>query len=1092
MKLDFITGITSTIALDELVTRACMHAKMDKAMHYIIVPETRSLEVEEKVLKIVKSTMNIEIVTFARLFEKLKVRNMPFLSKESGVMLLRKIALENTDKLVCYKKSASQAGFAEEMYATIIQLKSSNVTPAELDSSVSLVSSSLRFKMQDIQLIYAEYENFLKTNYIDASDKVMALAEMIGDSELLKNSFVYIVGSNNATTHIYNCVKALIKTAKSVLVSASFLSNNTNSYLTDNEFYESVKRIGDELHLRYTADYIMFDGSDYRRLIAENMFSYERKTFEIGTKIELKEAKTLLSEMQWVAQSIKKEVIENSYRYKDFGIITLKENDALVLQKVFDDYGLPVFVSKQSKLSEEPLFLLISSIISLAQKNFDASDYLLLIKNALCNFSASSCADSENYILQFNINHDAFLSEFNLGKATEVFSEVESLANAEKVRQIVMQDYKEVITNLKQAKTAKAQGEVLLKFIQNGNFKEKTEKLADVISTYGSKEKASFTLQSYEKMIEIIDSLSSIINSCNLSLSGLLEVLSSGANACTISLLPQRLDSVMVASINSNFYNIKHLFVLGANEGMYPLSTQDCGIINDNELNIISSNISKKIEPTIRTVNKREKYKCYESLLLASEKLSICYDAGEVPSSVILQMSRLFCSAGTALNIEPLDSEIGDSFIARSRNIAYLCGSKINAKSLLITALRQYRDGEKITYFDMLNAIYEVLSSYEDVDLSRINNINCDIEIQNIQNAKELFYKENKTSISKLESYFCCPFRHFADYGLKLKPRKEATLKAMDIGDLLHKFVELFMKDIQDGIITEKNIENLAKRKLNYIVMNEKYNAGSNKMLISALEKEVVRLASAMFNEQNLSLFKCTGREVKFKNEAELPPVILESGIMVEGKIDRIDTNGNLFRLIDYKTGNIELGISKLYYGIKLQLFIYLASMNKNSNMKPCGVFYFPIKNSFVKQNDAEKISPYKMQGYYLSDSSVMTMMDSSVNYENPTSKLVPFGIYYAKPNRDAGEIIIKKDKNGFDETEFTKLVDYACKIASKATKEIQDGNIKPLPIEIKNKVVCEHCDYKSICRRNGIQNIKKRKIDDMIEKNDIIAVEGL
>ena len=42
------------------------------------------------------------------------------------------------------------------------------------------------------------------------------------------------------------------------------------------------------------------------------------------------------------------------------------------------------------------------------------------------------------------------------------------------------------------------------------------------------------------------------------------------------------------------------------------------------------------------------------------------------------------------------------------------------------------------------------------------------------------------SSVSRIESYYSCPFQHYASFGLGLQERSEYTLEAPAIGDLFH------------------------------------------------------------------------------------------------------------------------------------------------------------------------------------------------------------------------------------------------------------------------------------------------------------------
>ena len=60
-------------------------------------------------------------------------------------------------------------------------------------------------------------------------------------------------------------------------------------------------------------------------------------------------------------------------------------------------------------------------------------------------------------------------------------------------------------------------------------------------------------------------------------------------------------------------------------------------------------------------------------------------------------------------------------------------------------------------------------------------------------------------------------------------------------------------------------------------------------------------------------------------------------------------------KIIDYKSGNTSFSLLNLYYGLQLQLVVYLnAAMELESKehpekkIEPAGIFYYHIKNPIV------------------------------------------------------------------------------------------------------------------------------------------------
>ena len=107
MKLDFILSETiggSVLgAIDEIATLSLNNS----AEILVIVPEDSSLMIEKLLLEKRKALSNVHVYSFVRLLEKLDVsKKDKYISRENAILIVRKIIIENYDKLVCFKKSA--------------------------------------------------------------------------------------------------------------------------------------------------------------------------------------------------------------------------------------------------------------------------------------------------------------------------------------------------------------------------------------------------------------------------------------------------------------------------------------------------------------------------------------------------------------------------------------------------------------------------------------------------------------------------------------------------------------------------------------------------------------------------------------------------------------------------------------------------------------------------------------------------------------------------------------------------------------------------------------------------------------------------
>ena len=153
-KLDFILADTTHLALIKGLDNVMQQSQKNPFGNFVVlVPDSKTIMAEKYLLSICASGAfsNIYIYSLKRLLNKVApINNKLVLNKTAGTMIVRKIVLANLDKLVCFKKTATTNGFAEIVYGTISQLKSSGVSVADFYDMIDGVKPSLKIKMQDI------------------------------------------------------------------------------------------------------------------------------------------------------------------------------------------------------------------------------------------------------------------------------------------------------------------------------------------------------------------------------------------------------------------------------------------------------------------------------------------------------------------------------------------------------------------------------------------------------------------------------------------------------------------------------------------------------------------------------------------------------------------------------------------------------------------------------------------------------------------------------------------------------------------------------------------------------------------------------
>lgn len=1073
MKMDFILSTTTDYAM-KLALQDCLDkAQEDLFNDYIvIVPETKTLLAERFLLDHHKnhSFANIYIYSFNRLLEKIQTQKVFPVSKEAGVMIVRNLIMELEENLVCYKKTAGTVGFAENIYDTISQLKTSGISPIELSLSAEKVSTALQIKLKDIALIYDAYESKLGEELADSNDKLVMLEKQAELSDFVKNANLYVVGFESLTASATNVIKSFVKNATSVVVSAGYMHpKKTNSHIADNDVYARYQQIADSLKIKYEPYFRAQTLKGDFLHIRENLFAYPLNKKKTSGNVKIFGAPNYFIEARRVASQIKQAVLENRCRYKDNAIYVCSNEQTEFIISALKEFEIPHFVSVDYQFENHPFFTFIKGLFSVIKRNLEMQDVLTFSRNQLLYLDKDKLDDFDNYVHKYAINYSKFLKPFNLGD-----NESGQFKNAEEIRQEIVNIVSKFAGIYNANMTISELVDSLKVFLKDFNMPWKLEILESLQNKQQEIPSAYATRQVMTKADEVLKMLKQFLGEQKVDLNDFYILLISGLQSSDISLLPLGIDQVQVVNSQEGLYEIKNLYVVGASDGLFPLRTQDLGLIQDSEINSLEGISEKKIEPTIKSINRRERYKVFELLQFPTEKLSLSYsehalNGEELKVSSLVQMvSNLFkTQEDKDYEIDQIYSSFDDLAVTQEdkEQLALSLGSKQVMQNYLGENLSSFKNGYDYNAgFDFINSLYHSLEkTFSEEIKEKFDNINNEHDYENIFNANQLFFKKGTTSISELEKYFACPFKHFADYGLKLKEKEMANMKALDVGDILHLVAEKFVKYASQDRID--NVEKFAVNTLKQVLENEKYSVEENKVLISIMENEVKRLCKALYDELKVSEFKPTDTESWFGKDGKYKGIIVsdEPKIELVGKIDRIDKTEEFHRIIDYKTGKIDAGLDDVYYGVKIQLPVYLSALRKETT-KPAGVLYFPIRNEFAKGKDKAN-ELYKMKGFILNDPKAILKMDKTYSYESPKSDFISPELKTAKTLQASGVFEFSGRDNLVSDNEIESMARYVRAASRKATKEILDGFIMPSPFaKSKTNKPCDYCEYRNVC----------------------------
>lgn len=1029
----------------------------DKTQNIIlVVPDKFSLNAEQLVFEYLKtdSLFNVWLTTLSRL-EKKVLKDVEsyynVLTKQSGTMLVGKIILQNADKLVTYKKVQNRFDFAENMFNTINLLKSSNIKPSELVENID--SSNFGGKIKDIYLIYSEYEKALGSDKLDTVTRYELFDDVCKNNDYIKNSHIFFGMFDSFTNAQISLLTNLSQVAKSLTIGCCYnvLQNNKNIY--DNVVYQRLVNAFNGCNIKTNITFKNAQLKSLQNFMLNNMFAFGNNTTFETDKVKVLECENIEQELRYIASKIKYLVLEKNYTFDDISVaVNGLDTYSLQLQKVFDEYDLPYFIDQTKTLADHYLIKTLVAIFDfITDKNFTV-DAISISQSPLFNIDQQKQATFANFCYKYNIMADEFFKTFS-------FDNSEDCQIAEDVRKQVFDSIFQLKTSLQQCKYFYEINDNITYFLDSLSIVEKIDNYSqqqDIVQQ-------SIDSQVYDKLIKLLYEANNILSNEEVTTDFAFSVLKSGFASVKLSTVPIKCDSVFVGDCSeSTFITKKALFIAGATQSRMPIASVDAGTITDDEIQQFKA--KSQITPSIKEINKREKFKLFNLILKFTDILEFTYSLqinGELQfaSDFVTKLCDILTYNGKRLQAD-IYNQIPLLVFDNNEQmlVEYFVGTSQNAVRL---AKSNRKENQTIKY--MLNQnLKQTVAEQEKLYLQNTDRFK-------IENSKKVLFPNGNTKVSQVEKYFNCPFKQFVDYGIRPQVHQKYELKALDVGNILHKVAELFIQHCIKTKFAEFDIVAVTEKLFNKVINTEQYKNIKDKAYeIKNLRNETIRFCKAIKHQIDNSDYKPQKPEFKFEN------YLLPSGITLKGFVDRVDICDvtNSFRIIDYKTGKDEFSYKDTYYGLKIQLLVYLKCLQDILNKNPVGASYMPVKNTFNNIDDTE-YKPYQLDGVLLNDEGVILRSDKQL-IDNNKSDII--------------NVVFTKERNIYSNNlryllsskEMQDILNYSITILNGAVNEMLNGYIQPKPYQKNQKNSCEYCEYKAMCRydilKQGYRTVNGKK----------------
>lgn len=1107
--LHFVIGTAGTGKTSRLVEEIqTVVAAGGKAI--LLVPEQFSFECEKLLYRSLgaKGALSVEVLSFTRLcnsvFRMFGGLSGTTVSKMAKYLLMSVAVSELRDSLQVYRKSCNNTAFLETLVEVCSEFKAAGVTEGALAQFARQCQQQpLRDKVSELSLLYSAYQGLLARGYTDPDDDLIRACALLELNSFFDRYTVFVDGFTTFMSAEFELLGHVIVQAKQVYIAMT--ADGVQDEQKGMGVFSTVKaaagrltRLAQAAGIEVAAPELLtvqhrFRNPELEWLGQQFMQPVTKPYPHTPTgSVRLCPAADPYKEIEAVAAETARLVREEGYRYKEIVLVARDTGPYLcAVDAVFTRYGIPYFVDATEDVENKPLMGGVLGAIDAVRSNFDAQAVLLLAKSPVMGLDLQAVAALENYCYCWGVRgavwHSGFANNPRGLSGALTDEDIAALTAINATRGAV-------VTPLLALKAAIAQGngrnfaEGIFDFLQQIHATENLTAYADKLPQGKRSTFLDESAQLWDVLIGILDIFGAVLGNVTLPQSRLCELLRLAVNAAEIGLVPQTLDQVLVGQADRiRPMDTRAVFVIGANEGVFPVQCAASGVFSDAERQLM---IDSGVEIAAPTLQKSvlEKFFAYFALTLPSERLTVSYPRSDLlgrellPSVIVSQLQSLFPE------LEPQQPE-PFAAVAGESSAFQLLASQYHSDTPLIATLLEYfsTTAKSGALLRMKKAALRPPHALMDTVM-----------------AKELFGHRLRLSPSRVERYYRCPFSFFASDGLGLRARRRVEFTPLESGSVIHNVLQVMVQryggkglaELTDAQLREEIAQvigdYLAARIDDMTVLPVRF-----QYLFARLTGMLARLLRHLGQELAQSRFEPVAFELPINRNEGVEPLYLETvdgtSVIVEGVVDRVDVmnkNGVRYvRVVDYKSGSKSFQLHDILYGLNMQMLLYLFTIQENgagdlAGGIPAGVLYMPVREKFVSaQRDtaddtvaAQRAKEWRMSGLLLDDEEALRGMEQDIG-----------GIY----------IPAKLDKNGVPDAKSSlatlaqmgKLSGKVKELVLQLATGLGQGNIPACPVDDDDYKTCTYCDYRAVCGYEQgdavreIAKLDKEAFFNMLEK---------
>ena len=1041
----------------------------------LLVPEQFTLQAERELLTRLRleGFFLIQVLSPSRLGEHVLAAAGVDARKPldaSGRQMAISCALERCESdLLYYRSAVHRRGFVEKLAALLTDMKRGGLSPEGLRAYADTLEEG-REKCADIAAVYAAYEALLQARFSDGEDQLHYVASRLAQSGFLQGKHVFVYGFDALPQQLMELLSAMAPLCEGLTV--ALVADGESA--PDGDLYLPIRQgIGRFTALMEKQSLPLRQKTLPREPLAaapaiqhldQALFSHPPTLFQQPQEqVFLSVHQSPFEEASVMARQILR-LCSQGTDIERIAVIYPDENGyALAVSTALSDAGLPFYTDQKLPATSHGLVRFLLCALRATANGYRNEEMTGMLKSGYAPLSFAEACALENYAVAYGIDRFRWTSPLRRG------TEAEQSA-CEPLRLRLMEPLLRLRESLVAAKDAHASLKAVFGLLQDMNAYETLKQEEEALLAEGLAVRANQNSQVWQALLTLLEQLLALSGGGRVPLKHIANRLECGFAAISLAALPPASGMLHVGTLGHYLSgDMDAVFLLGLNDGILARSANS--LLSEEEREKAQQDTGTFLGLTDKSRTLLAKLDLKQAMTLASRFLFISH-AKTAPDGKALRPLAL---------LDTLQKQIFSGLPQGPVPLSALPLSATQALGELSVRLRAYADGTgEVDHLPgdwqalLARLLHSPATAERAMRLLRAADYNLEATPLSQADARTLFGGET-LSVSRLEQFAQCPFKHFVTYGLRPHTVRPWRVEPLDTGNFyhagLHQFSTLTASCPGYPHIAPEQVDALAEEAIEPLIgelMRGPMGDGARSQALFQRARRILhRAALTVTRHLAAGQFQLAKTEATFGYPGGMPPIILAltdgREVFLRGKIDRVDRFENdesvYLRVIDYKSSRQDLDAAKTWWGLQLQLLLYLdACVCAEPAALPAGAFYFYVADPLVESDtDAQAIVEkelsklLQLKGIALADVEVLHAMDGGTS-----------PVALPKMLDKAGSLLNRA--KALELAELQALLSHAREAAVAMAEGIFSGQTTIRPTLTGDRLACDFCDWADIC----------------------------